>query len=254
MERDASTIADRLKAARARSGWSRETLAHHAAVSWSAITQIESGRRQNARPGTLTAMARALDVTVDYLVGEDPGRNLLRHRALIYGSEEEFVAGVAPFLRGSVARGEPVLVVASAHHVDLLKHMLGRDARSIRFEDMQGWYAGSPLDVIAGFRSFVRERLDAGADWVGIVGHPIWAGRSEDEIRSWAVFESLFNLIFASWPLTAVCSYDARSPDGSNVEIAERTHPYLAAGDEVTPSGAYEDPEEFVLASRGEGT
>lgn len=246
MAREESTIAERLKGARGRSGWSRETLAHHAGVSWSAITQIESGRRQNARPWTLTAIARALDVTVGHLVGEDPGRNLLRHRALIYGSDEEFVAGTAPFLAGSVARREPVLVVTSGPHVDLLKDALGRDARSIRFEDREEWY-GSPLAVIDGFRSFARDGLDAGAGWVGIVGQPLWASRSDAEIRSWAEFESLFNLVFATWPLTAVCSYDARSSDGSDVEIARRTHPFLASGDEVTPNDAYEDPEEFVL-------
>ena len=56
-----------LRAARARAGWSRETLAHHSGVSWSAIAQIESGRRRDVRLSSLSALADALGVSVDEL-------------------------------------------------------------------------------------------------------------------------------------------------------------------------------------------
>ena len=61
-----SKIGDSLKAARTRLGWTRETLAHHSGISWSAISQIESGRRRDVRLGTLSALAEALGVSVDY--------------------------------------------------------------------------------------------------------------------------------------------------------------------------------------------
>ena len=61
-------IGARLKAARRRLGWSREELAFRAKLSWPAVAQIESGRREHPRPATLSALADALGVTIDYLV------------------------------------------------------------------------------------------------------------------------------------------------------------------------------------------
>src|ERR687891_690171 len=88
-------IGARLRAARTRLGWTRETLAVHSGLSWSAIAQIESGRRRNVRPDTLAALATALGVTIDYLVnGGASSTVMFRHQALLYGADEEFVAGV----------------------------------------------------------------------------------------------------------------------------------------------------------------
>ena len=56
----ASRIGESLKAARERLGWSREALAYHSGVSWSAIAQIESGRRKDVRLSSLSALAEAL--------------------------------------------------------------------------------------------------------------------------------------------------------------------------------------------------
>src|ERR1700761_4783343 len=63
-----SGIGSRLRAARERLGLSREALAFHAGISWSAIAQVESGRRSQLRPSTLLALATALGLTIDYLV------------------------------------------------------------------------------------------------------------------------------------------------------------------------------------------
>ena len=71
-----------LKAARGRLGWSRETLAHHSGVSWSAIAQIQSGRRKDVRLRSLSALAKALGVSVDYRIGAATATapQLLEHR------------------------------------------------------------------------------------------------------------------------------------------------------------------------------
>src|SRR3954451_8074943 len=60
-------IGDRLAGARRRLAWAREELAFKAGISWSAIPQIKSGRRPHPRPATLSALASALGVTIDYL-------------------------------------------------------------------------------------------------------------------------------------------------------------------------------------------
>ena len=107
---DPSRIAATLRASRVRLGWSRETLAHHAGVSWSAIAQIESGRRKDVRPRTLSALANALGVSVDYLIGSGKitAPQLLDHRFLTYGSDDEYLASVVPFLLEGIERSERV--------------------------------------------------------------------------------------------------------------------------------------------------
>src|SRR4051812_43245566 len=84
-----STIGTRVRAARERLGWRREELAFRSGVSWSAIAQVESGRRRNMRPGTLSALGEALGVTTDYLVRGGPASPaMFQHRALLYDTDE----------------------------------------------------------------------------------------------------------------------------------------------------------------------
>ncbi|MCU1676331.1 MAG: sensor protein [Frankiales bacterium] len=65
---DGPSIAEALRQARMRRGWTREDLAHHSGVSYGAIAQIEAGRRTDVRLRSLVALADALDVSVDALL------------------------------------------------------------------------------------------------------------------------------------------------------------------------------------------
>src|SRR2546423_4170916 len=117
-ETEAPGIGPRLRAARERRGWSREALAFHSGLSWSAISQVESGRRTNARPQTLSALSEALGVTIDYLVGRGPPRSpMLEHQALLYGTDEELLKTLVPFVSEGIKRGAPVLVVTTSANV-----------------------------------------------------------------------------------------------------------------------------------------
>ncbi len=62
-------IAKRLKALREMAGMSQQSLAVSAGLSVSLVSQIERGSRVDPRMSTLTALATALGVTLDELVG-----------------------------------------------------------------------------------------------------------------------------------------------------------------------------------------
>ena len=100
-ETNTTGIGVRVRAARGRLGWSRETLAFHTGLSWAAITQVESGRRTNVWPGTLAALSRALGVSIDYLVaGAPPRPTMLEHSLLPYRSDDQLrTTSPAPFWR-----------------------------------------------------------------------------------------------------------------------------------------------------------
>src|SRR5688572_21886214 len=112
---DRSRIGNTLKAARGRLGWSRETLAHHSGVSWSAITQIESGRRRDVRSSSLAALADALGVSVDYLIGTVAATTPqpFDHRLLIYRSDEDFLEAAIPFLSEGMEESSQYLLAVT---------------------------------------------------------------------------------------------------------------------------------------------
>jgi transcriptional regulator with XRE-family HTH domain len=244
----ASRIAESLKAARKRAGWSRETLAHHSGVSWSAIAQIESGRRKDVRSSSLLALAEALGVSVDYLIGSATATppQLLEHRLLTYGSDEEYVAAAIPFFAEGMERSDCLLAVTTQERTDLLRDSLQDLADDVEFADSADMYR-SPGTAMHGYRTYVNEKLEAGAAWIRVVGEPVWAGRTDAEITAWTRYESLLNLAFASVPATVVCPYDTRSLSEEIVADARRTHPEVTHGSRATANPAYREPGDLLF-------
>jgi transcriptional regulator with XRE-family HTH domain len=244
-------MGDRVKAARDRLRWSRETLAHRSGLSWSAIEQIESGRRRRARPDTLRALARALGVTIDYLLDGGSAPGMLRHQVLLYEDEPGFLAAIAPFLLEGAERSEAALAVTSGRNIEILRQKLGSAADRIEFVDAEQWYR-TPASALDAYRGFLDKRLE-GCAWARIVGEPVWAGRSEEEVRVWNHYESLLNLVLAPLPVTVLCPYDVRSVDPGIAAAARLTHPEIVDGDHAAENPMYQDPGDFVLGHPGPG-
>lgn len=245
-----SHLGHAVRAARHRRGWSREVLAVRAGMSWSAIAQIESGRRQNVRLSSLTALARALEVPVDYLTGNRAVNRtgLVSHGVVLYGSDREFTSSIAPFIAEGLDRGEPTLVVTTSRNITSLTRALGDRALDVTFAKSTEWYT-SPRDALARYRNFLDEQLASGASWLRIVGEPIWRGRSQPEITQWTRYESLVNLVFADAPASIVCPYDRRTAPPSVLHAAECTHPEIGAGADAVVSATYLAAEEFLIES-----
>jgi transcriptional regulator with XRE-family HTH domain len=248
----ASRIGESLRAARTRAGWSREALAYHSGVSWSAIAQIESGRRRDVRLSSLSALADALNVSVDYLIGTAAATSaphLLEHRVFTHGSDEQFLAAAIPFLADGIERSDCLLAVTTAAQTGLLRDALDDRSQHVEFADSADWYR-SPNTALDGYRAFVKEKFDAGASWIRIVGEADWAGSSDAEITAWTRYESMVNLAFASWPVTVVCSYNERSLPADLVASARRTHPEIAHGSDASANPMYREPENLLLEAQ----
>lgn len=73
------TLAERLSAARARTGLSAKALDREAGLTEGHTTLIESGRRPNIEAGTAAKLALALDISIDWLVtGKGRGPDVAR--------------------------------------------------------------------------------------------------------------------------------------------------------------------------------
>jgi hypothetical protein len=194
------------------------------------------------------ALANALGVSVDYLVGSEAtlSPELLRHRVLVYSSDEEYRATTVAFLRDGIARSEPALVVTAQRQLALLRDALGDDARHVEFRDSSEWLR-TTRGAWNGFLTFLRDRFQSGAPWIRIIGEPVWTGRSPAEVIEWIRFESMLNLLLASSPATMVCPYDARGLPDTVLTAAQCTHPEVALAGDVTRNPAYREPVEFLL-------
>jgi transcriptional regulator with XRE-family HTH domain len=243
-----SRIGAALRTARARAGWSREALAYHSGVSWSAIAQIESGRRRDIRSSSLSALSEALGVSVDYLIGASTtiAPQLLEHRVATYGADDDFVAAARPFVTDGVERSHCVLAVLTPAKMTLLRDSLDDRSEQVEFAGWDDWYQ-SPKAALERYTDFVTQKFAAGAVWIRVVAEAAWAGDTTSEIAAWTRYESLVNLAFASSPATLLCTYDERSFPAEAVAEAHRTHPAITRGNDATPSSTYEFPEDFLL-------
>ena len=243
-----SRIGDSLKAARTRLGWTRETLAHHSGISWSAIAQIESGRRKDVRLGTLSALAEALGVSVDHLIGNPGtiGQPLFEHRVLPYASEEDLLSTAVPFLAEGIDRSHAIMTVMPKARNELIRDSLDGASPQIEFVDAADWYT-SPGAALDRYRVFLKDRLAAGAVWIRIVGELPLVGRTRAEIAAWTRYESIVNLAFAAAPATIVCTYDTEALPRGVVADAHRAHPSIADGSLGTANPSYRNAEELLL-------
>jgi transcriptional regulator with XRE-family HTH domain len=240
-------IGARVRAARERLGWSRETLAFRSGVSWSAIAQAEIGRRTNLRPRTLLSLANALGVTIDYLVaGSRIATPMLTHCALLYKTDGEFLDAAAPFLTVGVERQEAVLAVTTQANIDLLRKRLGRAVRKVELAERAEWYR-TPAAALDGYRAFLEERVAEGAPWVRILGEPPWNHGGKLQERTSTCYEATLNLAFAAEPASVMCAYDGRTVSAKIMRGARATHPQLAEHGGLASSSDYGDPVKLVL-------
>jgi anti-sigma regulatory factor (Ser/Thr protein kinase) len=164
--------------------------------------------------------------------GHGPAKphNSYQHEAFLYRGREEFVAGTVPFIRDSVALGQPVLVAVIEPRLNLLREALGSDldtvpfVDAVRFVDM-GELGRNPARIIPEWLGFVEEHSADGRPVRGI-GEPIWAGRRPEEIVECQLHEGLLNLaVGPDTPLWLRCLYDVAALDADLAEEALRSHP-----------------------------
>lgn len=214
----------RVRAARNRLGWSREALAFHSGVSWAGVSQVESGRRREARSSTLAALATALGVTIDYLVLGKPGATMFDHRLSVYGSDEELVTEASSWLSPAPAPSEAVLVVVSPRNIALLRRQVGSEARKVRFADSSKWYS-TPAAALRAYEEFCTTSVEQGAVWVRIIAEVSWMGRPGASPRPWIRLDSLLNLVLAQRPVSMLCLCDKSSLRGRLERQLREVHP-----------------------------
>jgi anti-sigma regulatory factor (Ser/Thr protein kinase) len=171
------------------------------------------------------------------------------HEMMFYAGREEFAERCAAFIRQGLAAGEPVLVMATADKIDLLRAELGAEADRVSFADMAE--AGrNPARIISVWSDYAADHLATGRPLRGI-GEPIWAGRSADELVECEHHESLLNLAFGDADgFRLLCPYDTSALPPRVIEEARRNHPLVLEGGALHHSGAYREPAATAPAGK----
>ena len=145
----------------------------------------------------------------------------LEHDAFLYGSDEQLVTAMVPFLREGLTRGDAAAAVTTPGNLALLRDRLGADAH-VSYVEAADWYV-RPAAAIAQFDAAIRELIDGGAPHLRVVGE-LPFGSTAGEHASWNRYEAIVNEAFKRAPLWVVCLYDTRALPEQLIEAARRTH------------------------------
>lgn len=161
-----------------------------------------------------------------------------RHEALLYDGMADYASQVGGFIAGGLAEGENVVVAVPGIHGDVLRTALGEQARRVDWIDMAE--AGRNPGAIIGMW---RERLAACAGGpVRAVGEPVWAGRSDTELRECSHHEALLNKAFPqATSLWLVCPYDVASLESGTIGDARMRHPVVREHGQALHSSSYDE-------------
>ncbi|MFY1671853.1 anti-sigma factor RsbA family regulatory protein [Plantactinospora sp. WMMB334] len=173
-----------------------------------------------------------------------PEAGSLRHDALFYRSDDDYVTGIRSFVEAGLGVGEPVLIAVPGTRLDLLRAALGGGSE-LRFVDMAR-EGRNPGWIIPGvLHAFVDEHTPTR---VRVVGEPVWPGRSALAYPGCVQHEALTNIALADRAISILCPYDSARLDVDAIADAASTHPYLIRCGDRQPSAGYGRPETVVDA------
>jgi anti-sigma regulatory factor (Ser/Thr protein kinase) len=168
-------------------------------------------------------------------------RTALRHHALVYESDDEYVVRTAEFLREGLEAGEACVVGDTGDGADMVREALGSDADNVAFFDIAPVYTRPAHAVATYFRTFTEQLRHAPS--VRAVASGQFAITPGDSAE-WTSYEAITNLAYSHLPVWVVCAYDASRLPDSLVEAVLRTHPEVLGEGQM--SDHYEDPRELV--------
>lgn len=171
------------------------------------------------------------------------GGRSVTHQALLYGCQEEFLAGTIPFIHAGLACGESIRVATTDRNAGWLRAALGADAQRVAFDASSHCYRHPARALAAAHRTARMTGLDG--DRVRIIGEPLWTSRTAPERKEWNRYESLVNAVLAETNVALLCTYDIHVVDQAAMTQVARTHPELVVGGEARLSPGYADPAAF---------
>jgi len=167
----------------------------------------------------------------------------LRHNALVYASQDEYLGHALPFLRQGIEAGEGAIVAHTRPGLAMVREALGPDAERMRFVDVSSAYT-RPARTLAAYHEVMAEELRA-TPTLRVVAD-VQFGPDPVEWDLWTGYEAVFNRSFAHLPAWVLCSYNAKGTPDPIIEGVWQTHPEVVTGDGWHASDHFEDPDQLL--------
>src|SRR5829696_5997986 len=158
---------------------------------------------------------------------------MYRHVGHVMSRGEDVATIVAPFLRGALGTGEPVVIACPEPVATELAHALGNTV-GVQL------VSADPLDqrppnAIAAITALIDQDLPGDGRRLHLVTGP---GRQDADWSTWAQTEALLNHVLAERPVDHLCLM--APTDGASAAdtdaVARATHPWLLTVDGVVPN------------------
>ncbi|BBY32724.1 hypothetical protein BST33_05835 [Mycolicibacter minnesotensis] len=171
--------------------------------------------------------------------GDD--RDPFTHIALTYGSPQEYLDHLVPFVGDGVNDGFPVLVAVPGPNLSLLRDRLpAGTVDAVKLVDMS-LVGRNPGHILGAVFGTFAARHPSGP--VRMVGEQVWIGRSPLEYSACLQHEALVNEAFAGRDIALVCPYDATHLDSETLADAALTHPRVSRSGRPDQASASFAPE-----------
>jgi anti-sigma regulatory factor (Ser/Thr protein kinase) len=155
--------------------------------------------------------------------------NGFEHEALFYRDDDDFLAGLLPFVREGLEQDEAVVVAEPRARLDLLRDALGDDASAVELLDMAE-VGRNPGRIIGVWDRLLREHTAAGRRLRGV----------DSEFLECRLHELLLNRAFdGGTPWRLLCPYDETHLPRPVVRAALHSHPMAGTSAGRRPSPDY---------------
>jgi anti-sigma regulatory factor (Ser/Thr protein kinase) len=170
-------------------------------------------------------------------------RTALRHNALVYESQDEYVACAVPFLREGIDAGEGAIVAHTKPGLAMMREALGSDAGQVTFVDVSSAYT-RPARTLAAYHNVYVEQLQMTPTVRAVAD--VQFGPDPAEWDVWTGYEAVFNRTFGHLPTWVICSYNANGTPDPIIEGVWQTHPEVIADGSCNASAHYEEPDRLL--------
>jgi hypothetical protein len=148
----------------------------------------------------------------------------LRHNALVYESQDEYVERSVTFLQEGLKAGEGAIVANTRPWLAVMREALGPDAARVTFVDVSSAYT-RPAKTLAAYHRVYADQLQHTASLRAVAD--VQCGSDPGEWDLWMGYEAVFNHSFGHLPAWVWCTYNANGLPDPVLESVWRTHPEM---------------------------
>lgn len=144
------------------------------------------------------------------------------HDAVCYGSDEQLLAVVVPFLLQGLEAGEPTMVALDERNAERVRSVMPATEQLSFLPHVHT----RPASTIRTYRAMLARHVATGAQRIRLVGE-VPASDLGMAWQGWARYEAAVNHAFQEFPLWALCTYDTRLTGPQVLDDVARTHQFL---------------------------